>query len=224
MIEMSNYFLLPLLFTTGLVAGTVDAIAGGGGLISVPVLLGVGLPPHIALGTNKLQSTIGTLVATHSYYRHRLFSLKTLLKGVVSVVAGAALGAYSIQVMSNGILNQIIPILLFIILAYSLFSPKLGAEDRKARLSDSVFYLIFGFALGFYDGFFGPGVGSFWVFLLTFYREHIAAKCQYYIRTLSMAPLLPLSLTQDEYQSLTSMEQALYHKGVDAIQEGKVNV
>ena len=77
MLIHTSYQILFLLFMTGLVAGTVDAIAEGGGLISLPVLLGVGIPPHIALGTNKLQSSVGTLTATNSYYRAGLFSVRT---------------------------------------------------------------------------------------------------------------------------------------------------
>src|SRR5471032_1094092 len=95
--NLSPHILLPLLFTTGLVAGTVDAIAGGGGLISLPILLGVGVPPHLALGTNKLQAATGTFVATWSYYRRGWFSLKTIYKGLIFGFLSAILGAIAGQ-------------------------------------------------------------------------------------------------------------------------------
>lgn len=156
-----------LLFLTGLFAGTVDAIAGGGGLISLPVLLSLGMPPHIAFGTNKLQGTIGTFIATRRYYCHGLISLAHIYQGIIFGIVGSIFGAVTSQIMSSEILCMIIPILLCIILLYTLFSPRLGLKDQKPRMHENWFFLIFGLSLGFYDGFFGPATGSFWVFLLT---------------------------------------------------------
>lgn len=79
----------PLLFLTGLVAGCVDAIAGGGGLLTVPVLLATGLPPQEALGTNKFQSSCGTTLATWNYARHGLFDGQRLRVGIVATLVGA---------------------------------------------------------------------------------------------------------------------------------------
>lgn len=185
-VGLSAHFLLPILFATGLVAGTVDAIAGGGGLISLPMLLGVGVPPHIALGTNKFQASIGTFIATYSYYRHGWFSLKTIYKGLLFGLIGAVLGAVVGQVLDSNILKKIIPILLLIILMYTIFSPKLGVVDKKPKLNEFWFYVFFGFVLGFYDGFFGPGTGSLWLFSLTFFLGYHFTKATAYTKMFNL--------------------------------------
>jgi len=181
-----HQWIYPLLFLTGLTAGTVDAIAGGGGLISLPMLLSVGIPPHIALGTNKLQTSVGTSIATFSYYRQGLISLRVIFKGLMWGFIGAVSGAIAGQMLSSALLNKLIPILLFIILIYTLFSPKLGSLDAKPRMNDQVFYLIFGFGLGFYDGFFGPGTGSFWTFALTFFLGYNLIKATAYTKVFNL--------------------------------------
>lgn len=175
-----------LLFITGFFAGSIDAIAGGGGLISLPVLLSVGIPPHVALGTNKLQSSIGTLVATHSYYRARLFSFKTALPGLISGLIGTVLGAVLSQLLDSSILKKIIPILLLMIFFYTLLSPKLGSGDRKPRASEFIFFMLVGFMLGFYDGFLGPGTGSFWVFLIIFFLGYSFTKATAYTKIFNL--------------------------------------
>src|SRR5579885_3677900 len=115
MFHLSHQLMMFLLFSTGLLAATVDAIAGGGGLISLPVLMWVGIPPHIALGTNKLQATTGTFVATTSYYRRGWFSLTTIYKGLIFGFLGAVAGALTGQVVSSHILRYIIPALLLFV-------------------------------------------------------------------------------------------------------------
>lgn len=175
-----------LLFLTGLFAGTVDAIAGGGGLITLPVLLSLGLPPQVALGTNKLQGTMGTLIATHRYYRHGLISGKGLYQGVLFGAVGAFIGALAWQVLSGQFLGKIIPLLLCIILLYTIFSPRLGDHDHHPRMREPLFYIIFGFGLGFYDGFFGPGTGSFWVFALTFCLGYNLIKATAYTKLFNL--------------------------------------
>lgn len=174
--------LLFSLFLTGLFAGTIDAIAGGGGLISVPVLLSIGMPPQLAFGTNKLQAVLGTFSAVRRYHRHGLISLNLVYTGIVSGFIGAVTGAVSIQMISSTFLQTIIPILLLLILVYSILSPKLGAEDKPARMQEGRFYSLFGFILGFYDGFFGPGTGSFWVFLITFFLGYNLVKATAYTK------------------------------------------
>lgn len=169
LIDCLQHYLYIVMFFTGLLAATIDAIAGGGGLISLPVLLGVGVPPHVALGTNKLQSLFGTASATHRYYKQGLLNKSGLLTGIVCTFLGSLSGACLTQVMSGEVLKQLIPILLFIVLLYSILSPRIGALDASPRIKSSTFYFIFGTLLGFYDGFLGPGVGAFWVFLLVYF-------------------------------------------------------
>jgi uncharacterized membrane protein YfcA len=177
---------LIILFAAGLFAGTVDAIAGGGGLISLPVLLGVGLPPHLAFGTNKLQGTIGTYMATRRYYRHGLISMNEVYLGVIFGLIGSIAGSTASQILSASFLQHIIPLLLFGILIYTIFTPKMGNTDRPAKMREALFYLVFGFGLGFYDGFFGPGTGSFWVFALTFFLGYNLIKATAYTKVFNL--------------------------------------
>jgi uncharacterized membrane protein YfcA len=158
--------LLLLLFGAAFVAGLIDSIAGGGGLITVPVLLGVGLPPQVALGTNKLQASFGSGSAMLHFVRAGTVKLNDCRSGIVWTTLGAALGVWGVQVLDAEILKQLIPWLLALIAIYTLLSPRLGAEDSHARMKSGGFYLLFGLSIGFYDGFFGPGTGSFWTMAL----------------------------------------------------------
>jgi uncharacterized membrane protein YfcA len=165
----THYLLYPLLFGAGLLAATIDAIVGGGGLITMPLLLFTGMPAQTVLGTTKFQASFGSFMAAVKYYQHGWFTFKTILKGLFFGILGATLGATLGQVLSNDFLQKLLPILMFIILIYMLFVPTLGHENNKPRMSEFWFYIIFGFVLGFYDGFFGPAVGTLWVFSLTFF-------------------------------------------------------
>lgn len=152
----------PALFATGLTAGFVDAIAGGGGLLTVPVLLATGMDPKDALGTNKFQSSCGTTVATWHYASHGLLKWAELRAGVLATLVGALLGAWVVTRISPEVLRPVIPVLLLAIAIYTWLKPDLGRESRPARLNRTAFALAFGLLIGFYDGFFGPGTGTFW--------------------------------------------------------------
>ncbi|MEO6742363.1 MAG: TSUP family transporter [Chthoniobacteraceae bacterium] len=160
-LEWWQYLLLAL---AGAAAGFIDAIAGGGGLISVPALLWAGLPPQVALGTNKLQSTSGTLLAVAHYTRAGLIGWRSLRLTLVITFVAAAGGAWAVAVMDPALLRRTVPSLLITVAIYTLLNRKLGERSRAARIGMTAFALIFGALLGFYDGFFGPGVGSFWMF------------------------------------------------------------
>ena len=151
-----------LLFGTGFAAGFVDSIAGGGGLVSLPVLLSIGLPPQLALGTNKLQGSCGALSSVINYTRKGVVNPRQCLTGIFFTFMGAALGAILIQHIRAGFIRPLIPLLLLGVFIYTLLSPDLGKTRRQARMQPLPFYLLFGIGLGFYDGFFGPGTGSFW--------------------------------------------------------------
>jgi len=160
---MNNPWLLfSLLFGTGLVAGFVDSIAGGGGLITLPVLLSFGLEPKLALGTNKLQATCGVSSAAWHYAAAKIVRLQDCVWGFVISAIGAAVGTLAVQRLDPSLLRRAIPILLLAVAVYTLLKPRLGAEDLHPRLGGKCFYLTFGLLLGFYDGFFGPGTGTFW--------------------------------------------------------------
>jgi uncharacterized membrane protein YfcA len=146
------------------VAGFIDSIAGGGGLITLPALMAAGLPPHLMLGTNKLQATFGSTAAALRFMRAGLVPWRAALAGVAWTAAGAWLGTTLAQHLSAATLTRIIPFLLGGALVYTLVHPRLGASGGRARLPWGLFQMVFGMALGFYDGFFGPGTGSFWAF------------------------------------------------------------
>ena len=158
--------LFPVLFFAGGAAGLIDAIAGGGGLITIPVLLAAGLPPQFALGTNKLQSTFGSASAMAHFVRAGTVDIRQGVAGIVWTAVGAVLGSYTVQQIDPAFLKRCIPFLLLFILCYTILSPKLGAEEVRPRLPRGLFYAGFGLLLGFYDGFLGPGTGSFWVVAL----------------------------------------------------------
>jgi len=160
--EPISMVLMATLFGFGFLAGFVDSIAGGGGLISLPVLLSVGLPPQMALGTNKLQGSFGAFSAAYNYMRWKRMAPRRWLPGVGATFIGALLGAWAIQQMDPSFLRHLIPLMLLVVLIYILLSPRLGFEARTATMSPIIFFVVFGLVLGFYDGFFGPGTGSFW--------------------------------------------------------------
>lgn len=159
---MPEPFTLLLLIAAAFFAGLIDAVAGGGGLITVPILMGIGLPPQVALGTNKLQASFGSGSAMLHFVRSGTVKLSDCSSGIFWTAAGAASGVLAIQRLDPAILTYLVPWLLIAIAVYTLLTPKLGTEDIHARLSPQIFYPLFGLSIGFYDGFFGPGTGSFW--------------------------------------------------------------
>lgn len=152
-----------LLFAAGLSGGFIDAIAGGGGLITVPTLLGVGLPPQLALGTNKAQSSCGTLIAVTRYARAGLVGWGEVRLAAALAFLGSMAGAWTLTLIGNDALRRVIPWMLLAVVVYVALSPRLGSQATKARLDATLFGWLFGLSLGFYDGFFGPGTGAFWI-------------------------------------------------------------
>ncbi len=153
--------LVALLFATGMLAGFVDAIAGGGGLIALPMLLFAGLSPAQALATNKLQGSFGTFAASAYFIRHGLVKPAGIIGLLVCTFSGAAAGTLLVQQLDSGFLTAVIPILLILIAVYFWLSPQVAEEDVQQRIGSAAFAVSVGFGVGFYDGFFGPGTGSF---------------------------------------------------------------
>ncbi len=160
--RMPPFLRLPLLFAAGLVAGLVDAMAGGGGLITIPVLLGTGMPPQTALGTNKLQGAFGSGSAMLHFARAGAVDLRACAAGTIWTAVGAGLGTLAVQRFDPAFLRAAIPLLLIAIALFMLFSPSLGMADARERMGRRTFFLVFGLSIGFYDGVFGPGTGTFW--------------------------------------------------------------
>jgi hypothetical protein len=155
---------LPFIF----LAGLIDAIAGGGGLISLPAYWSIGLPPHIALGTNKFSSCFGTLFSTVNYFRAKMIDLPVALASAAFALVGSWLGASTALRMSPKLLNYLLVILIPIITVVSLSSRNMGFKNRAHLLK--IGYRITlgslaGLVIGFYDGFFGPGTGTFLILI-----------------------------------------------------------
>lgn len=153
-----------MLFGVAIIAGFIDAIAGGGGLLTVPSLLLAGVPPITALGTNRLQSVIGELTATWVYIRSGQMPTQGLFKGLCYTTVGALAGSFCVSTIDNEHLKTLLPILMLGVTCYSIFSKKLKSTiTADAVLSNHVFMLCAGLSIGFYNGFFGPGTGAFWM-------------------------------------------------------------
>lgn len=146
-------------------AGFVDAIAGGGGLITVPALLAAGVSPVTALATNKVQGSIGTASATWTFWRAGRVDFGLIAWPLAATLAGAAAGALALTVVDPRWLMVLLPLLLIGTALYFLLGPKATNQDSHARLTPRAYAWIAG-GIGFYDGFFGPGTGSFFALSL----------------------------------------------------------
>lgn len=164
--EMLEPSVIALLALVAFAAGFIDAVAGGGGMLTIPALLAAGLPPHLALGTNKLSATFASSTAAITYYRKKLFSPLFWKDAFWATLIGSIIGTCVVSFISTEWLNKILPLIILSTAIYSiLHRPKLGEENvlpahdpkltKKQRLQ--------GLSLGFYDGAIGPGTGAFWV-------------------------------------------------------------
>ncbi len=149
------------LMAAALMAGFIDAIAGGGGLITLPSLMAAGIPPVAAVGTNKLQSAIGTTGTCIAYWRAGHMNLRGYAWPIAAAFVGSVGGAWLLQRVDPAILAGLMPALFIGLALYFTFSPKLSDLDRHARIGMAGLSLLIG-AVGFYDGFFGPGAGAFY--------------------------------------------------------------
>jgi uncharacterized protein len=155
-----------LLFLAGFAGGFIDSIAGGGGLITVPALLAAGLPPQIALGTNKLQSSFGTSLAALRYARAGLMETQGLRYAAGLACIASMGGALAVTVIDKEFLKLAIPWMLAAVAIYTALNRGFGINPGNQKIPPTLFAIIFGISLGFYDGFFGPGTGSFWMVAL----------------------------------------------------------
>jgi len=165
MIDLSAEILLLLVFAAFL-AGFMDSIAGGGGMITVPVLLLAGYGPVEALGTNKLQSLFGSGSAALAFAAKGHVNLVRQLPAAAVSFVGSAAGALLATVLPKDTLQALLPLLLIAIALYFLLKPDMDDLDRHQRMAPFLFSLAIVPAIGFYDGMFGPGTGSF--FMLAF--------------------------------------------------------
>ena len=168
---MIEPWVYPVLTVTAVLTGFIDAVAGGGGLIMLPALLFAGVSPIQALATNKLQSVFGTSVATRNYARAGLVNWHDHKLTIALVFIGATAGVLLVQSIRTTTLNLIIPLLLVAVSLYVLLSPRMTDEDAHHRL-EARGYAPVGGLIGFYDGFFGPGTGTFFTTSLVALRGY----------------------------------------------------
>ncbi|MBR5287755.1 MAG: TSUP family transporter [Clostridia bacterium] len=151
-------------------AGFIDSIAGGGGLISLPAYLLSGLPVHTSIATNKLSSSMGTAVSTYKYARSGYINWRLAVFCVVSALAGSAIGARIALLISDKVFRLLMLIILPLIAAYVMKKKDIFAEDGRSELpfvKSVLFATAIAFSIGMYDGFYGPGTGTFLLLLLT---------------------------------------------------------
>ena len=160
---------LLLVTAAGALAGFVDAIVGGGGLVLLPALFAVypTAAPATLLGTNKGSAVWGTGWATVQYARRVTMRWRALLPAVAAALAGSFAGAWTVTVVSPDGLRRALPLVLLAVLLYTLARKDLGRHHapRLSGRAEALAASAIGAAVGFYDGFFGPGTGSFFVFL-----------------------------------------------------------
>lgn len=160
------------LFLVAIAAGFVDSIAGGGGLLTVPALLAAGLPPTTALATNKTQSSVGALTAATTYTRGGAVRPRELLPPIATVLVGSVIGTVVLTRIDAARLEALLPWLLLGVAGYVAARPRLGEVETAARIRPRTYTLTVAPVIGAYDGFLGPGTGSFFAVTLVGLRGH----------------------------------------------------
>jgi len=163
-IELSTLLALALI---ALLAGFFDAIAGGGGLLTLPALFISGVDPLAAMATNKLQASSASVSAVWAFARKRMIRWRDGLPMAALSFAGGVGGALSISLLDKAILQACAPVLLIAVAGYFALSPKLDEQERKRKVSTACFAATVVPLIGFYDGIFGPGTGSFFMIAFT---------------------------------------------------------
>jgi hypothetical protein len=156
-----SFELLGILSLVAVIAGFIDAIAGGGGLLTIPALLFSGISPVQAIATNKLQACFGSFTATRFFIKQNLVSPNKQKWGVLAASIGAILGAIAIQLFDSSLLIAALPYALILIALYLLLAKNFGEGNGEEKMPAKKFNASFISGIGFYDGFFGPGTGTF---------------------------------------------------------------
>lgn len=151
---------IAFLMAVAFVAGGIDALAGGGGLLTIPALMAVGVPPVAAIATNKLQSAVGTIGAVVAFARKGHIDFRRFALPALGAFTGSAGGAWLLQRIDSAFMSGIIPLLLIAMAAYFLLAPRMSDQDRQHRIGPLALAATIAL-IGAYDGFFGPGTGSF---------------------------------------------------------------
>ncbi len=177
MIDILDPGVIAILASVAFIAGFIDAVAGGGGMLTIPALLWIGLPPHIALGTNKLAASFASSTAAMTYYKKKLFTPRFWLWSFGATLFGAIMGTMIVDTLSTEWLEKALPLIILAVAVYTLWAPQPKADShqlpkvcpklKKKQVAQGV-------TLGFYDGVAGPGTGAFWtVSSMAIYRMDI---------------------------------------------------
>lgn len=165
--DLSLYAIVcPLVF----LAGFIDSIAGGGGFISLPAYILTGIPVHMAIGTNKLSAGMGTALATYRFAKNGYIKWKTASYSIVAALLGAAIGARITLLIDDRVFKTIMLIVLPVTGLYVVFNKRMGKPSDNVKISNKkqvAIILCVSFIIGIYDGFYGPGTGTFLILLLT---------------------------------------------------------
>lgn len=175
--ELLEPSMLLVLALVAFIAGFIDAVAGGGGMLTVPALLSIGLPPHIALGTNKVAASFASSTAAYTYYKKRLFKPRCWGRAFVCTLIGATLGTLFVDAISTQWLEKILPLVILAAAIYTIWHKTPNAnQDVMPKPCPTLNKKQYtqGLILGFYDGVAGPGTGAFWtVSSMALYRLNI---------------------------------------------------
>jgi hypothetical protein len=175
------------LFTVAIVAGFLDTLAGGGGLLTLPALLLTGMPPLTALATNKLQSTMGTATATIMMFRNRRVRSLAVKGLMLAAFIGSVLGTLFVQFVNTQLLTLVIPIVVGGIGLYFLITPTISQQNQAAKVSALNYQRFLVPVIGFYDGVLGPGTGSFFTLAGRVWRGQAFLKATATAKTLNFA-------------------------------------
>ena len=159
-IQLSLEIIL-MLTAVATIAGFIDAIAGGGGLLTIPALLLANVPPVFALGTNKLQACSGSFAASLTMIKKGVVNPRIIKRAIIGAFIGSVIGTILVQLSPPEMLEKVIPFLIAAIGIYTLFAPNLGEVEAEPRISESAWQKIVAPLIGLYDGYIGPGTGMF---------------------------------------------------------------
>lgn len=182
-----GFEILALLFAVALVAGFVDAMAGGGGLLTIPALLLAGVPPVATLATNKLQASAGSFSASLTMIKKGIIHPAQIKGAILMAFIGSALGTLLVQLSPPEMLKVVIPFLVAGVGIYTLFAPNLGEIEQAPKISHRTWQKTAVPLVGFYDGYLGPGTGTF------FALSNVALRGMNLIKATAVAKLLNFS-------------------------------
>ena len=167
-LEILDPSTIAFLLLAGFIAAFIDSTVGGGGLISTPALLALGLPVNFALGTNKLAASMGGLMSVFSFWRAGKINQKVAISLMPLSFLGSALGAYVVYLLPEQLMKNVIVVLLVAVAVYTYRRKDWGdvSAVKQLGLAALLGSVVMAFGIGFYDGFFGPGTGSLFIFAI----------------------------------------------------------